>query len=143
MHARLMDQMDQMDQTDQTGSFAEFDAKQKKPNPGLVMSKATSCLHNLSSATAVGISSLINSLYAEPSRVTAHRRVFRLTLISVFTTAVICSRNKLQQTTTKYNIWFRLKRAQRLFDAIVRSSFVKTRVERLTHCPVVPADGVM
>lgn len=137
MHARLMDQ------TDQTGSFAEFDAKQKKPNPGLVMSKATSCLHNLSSATAVGISSLINSLYAEPSRVTAHRRVFRLTLISVFTTAVICSRNKLQQTTTKYNIWFRLKRAQRLFDAIVRSSFVKTRIERLTHCPVVPADGVM
>lgn len=97
MHARLMDQMDQ---TDQTGSFAEFDAKQKKPNPGLVMSKATRCLHNLSSATAVGISSLINSLYAEPSRVTAHRRVFRLTLISVFTTAVICSRNKLQQNTT-------------------------------------------
>lgn len=137
MHARLMDQ------TDQTGSFAEFDAKQKKPNPGLVMSKATSCLHNLSSATAVGISSLINSLYAEPSRVTAHRRVFRLTLISVFTTAVICSRNKRQQTTTKYNIWFRLKRAQRLFDAIVHSSFVKTRIERLTRCPVVPADGVM
>lgn len=114
-----------MDQMDQTGSFAAFDAKQKKQNPGLVTNKATSCLHNLSSATAVGISSSINSLYAEPSGVTAHRRVSRLTLIYVFTTAVICSWNK-RDFWAKYNIWFSLKRrVQRLFDAIVRSSFIR------------------